>query len=427
MKPKVLVCVLAQTRSHETTWASFKRHVLDVLNADLALCVAKPIDYDINNPFWRFSTYQWTSPEYNDYGDAFDEALRSMNLKDTGWRKLLNVPDQWLGGIQGERAQPGSAAILIYFRWLLLKNIVEQQLHLRYDSFIITRSDFVWASDHPPVASDGAIWIPYGEGYGGYTDRHAIVPSRWVNTYLDLLSPVVHTPDALRESMRGQTSWNLERYIKFHLEQAVPRPQVKHFPFAMYSVRNKGGGTRWAAGTWNRRLGYFVKYPLELISAMSLNEALNDGGGWQSSSSVKETDAGYVLTGLLDCVSPGRNLKRRSQTCGAHVEFRHEFLSFQEKLEVDGSSVSALEVVPVPSLFSFLNNRDRAFMLRQGDLYVKITRSREFVYSRFSQPSSRLVVPRILRHIRLVLHLVFGGLFALTPPSRPRRKRTLNP
>ena len=38
---KVLVCILAQTRSYEVTWKNFKKNVLDELNADLALCVAE--------------------------------------------------------------------------------------------------------------------------------------------------------------------------------------------------------------------------------------------------------------------------------------------------------------------------------------------------------------------------------------------------
>ena len=42
---KTLVCIIAQTRSHEVTWDNFKKNVLDELHADLALCIGINKDY----------------------------------------------------------------------------------------------------------------------------------------------------------------------------------------------------------------------------------------------------------------------------------------------------------------------------------------------------------------------------------------------
>ena len=50
---RVLVCVLAQTRAYQFTWRNFKRHVLDELEADLAVCIGVDDHYDYANPFWQ--------------------------------------------------------------------------------------------------------------------------------------------------------------------------------------------------------------------------------------------------------------------------------------------------------------------------------------------------------------------------------------
>ena len=50
---KTLVCIIAQTRSHEVTWDKFEKNVLNELNADLALCIGVTGNYNFNNPFWK--------------------------------------------------------------------------------------------------------------------------------------------------------------------------------------------------------------------------------------------------------------------------------------------------------------------------------------------------------------------------------------
>ena len=74
---RVLVCLLASTRAHQLTFPSFKRQVLDELNADLALALLIDDKYDYSNPFWQHAKYRWTAPTYSDYGEAFDFAQRS--------------------------------------------------------------------------------------------------------------------------------------------------------------------------------------------------------------------------------------------------------------------------------------------------------------------------------------------------------------
>ena len=284
---RTLVCVIAETRAHKITWPSFKQNLLNELNADLALCISTPDGYDYENPFWQEAKYKWTVPEYDDWGQAFDLA-QSQIMQRCGieekmdWRKLLLIKDQWLGGIEGENKHPGSAAILIYFRWHLLAGLIDDGIINKYDRFIITRSDFLWESPHPPLVllDKSKIWVPDGEAYYGITDRHAVLSPEHLVPYLNLIELIVCWTDNLYKLMEGDSVWNLEQYIHFVLLNRGYGDSIKYFPYCMYSVREREGTTRWKKGTWSEELGYYIKYSSEYASALETKKALQGIGGW---------------------------------------------------------------------------------------------------------------------------------------------------
>ena len=157
---------------------------------------------------------------------------------------------------------PGSAGILIFFRWFLLKNLLDNNLIDKYDKFIITRSDFIYQLPHPKMdyMNENYMWIPNCEHYGGYTDRHVIL-SKNIEKYLNILNNFVLRSNEYIMKMKNK-EWNLEQLIKFNLEQN--NVIVKEFPYIMYSVRNINGTTRWYfGGNWNNELGYYIKYQTE--------------------------------------------------------------------------------------------------------------------------------------------------------------------
>lgn len=287
--PKTIVFVIAETRAHALTWNSFKSNLLDPLRADLGLCVSVPSDYDFLNPFWQHAKYKKCCPDFSDFGEAFSEA-QSLELADhpdaTGgnWRKLIGVRDQWLGGIKDIRPQPGSAGILIYFRWLLWTFIKEEGLLNKYDRFVITRSDFIWECPHPPLnlLHRSHIWIPDGEGYGGLTDRHAVLSAENIEAYLNIIKPVILNPEGLYAEMSGHKGWNLEQFIKFSLNRSGFSKKISYFPYVMYSVRELTGSSRWATGTWHDELGYFVKYEKEFESAQRYSKIITTSMDWHS-------------------------------------------------------------------------------------------------------------------------------------------------
>lgn len=321
---KTLVIVLSETRAHELTFDNFKKNVIDELDADLCLCIGVKPDYDYNNSFYNLAKYKFTYDEPDDFGDAFEEAYNTIsknkpkyecihnvnalygkiqnpqqssenindyenktvfdNFNDFNddeivneegiitykkplyWREFLKVKDQFLGGIKDDKEQhPGSAGILIFFRWFLLKSLIENDLINKYDRFVITRSDFIYQLPHPKVElmNENCIWIPDCEHYGGYTDRHVVLSKNNIESYLNIFNNFVLRSNEYFMKMKVRGNWNLEQLIKFHLEQNNVLHLVKEFPYVMYSVRNINGTTRWSQGNYSNELGYYIKYHSE--------------------------------------------------------------------------------------------------------------------------------------------------------------------
>jgi hypothetical protein len=171
-----------------------------------------------------------------------------------------------MGGIKDKKDQhPGSASILLFFRWFLLHNLIKTNLINSYDRFIITRSDYIYRLPHPnlDLLDKTNIWIPDGESYDGYTDRHVILSPSNIESYLNILNNMILKSNEYFYKMKNNSDWNLERLIKFNLTQNNVVHLVKPIPYIMYTVRAINGTTRWAAGTYNKDLGYCIKYNTE--------------------------------------------------------------------------------------------------------------------------------------------------------------------
>ena len=182
------------------------------------------------------------------------------------WREFLKIKDHLFGGVKDNyNEHPGSAGILIFFRWFLLKNLIDNDLINKYDRFIITRSDFIYQLPHPKLhlMHENYIWIPDCEYYGGYTDRHVILSKQNIESYLNIFNNMVIKSNEYFMKMKNKHDWNLEQLIKFHLKQNNVLHLVKELPYVMYSVRNINGTTRWSGGIYSNTLGYYIKYKSE--------------------------------------------------------------------------------------------------------------------------------------------------------------------
>ena len=215
---------------------------------------------DFPNDIWKNQVYGIK----NSYNNFINEKNVITYKKPLYWREFLKIQNQFLGGvIDSDNQHPGSAGILIFFRWFLLKNLIDNDLINKYDKFIITRSDFIYQLPHPKVEymNPNCVWIPDSEQYGGYTDRHVVLSKNNIEQYLNILNNIVLKSNEYFMKMKNYNEWNLERIIKFNLDQH--NISVKEFPYIMYSIRNINGSTRWSGGQYSNELGYYIKYQSE--------------------------------------------------------------------------------------------------------------------------------------------------------------------
>tara|TARA_Y100001958_G_C21240465_1_gene568002 strand:- start:609 stop:1754 length:1146 start_codon:yes stop_codon:yes gene_type:complete len=322
---KTLVCIIAQTRSHEVTWDKFEKNVLNELNADLALCIGVTGNYNFNNPFWKNAKYKWKVSDYGeDYTDAFNYAQKVIYNKSTrklpDWKILLEIKDFWLGGIKdytsGDKShldnfpkwkkdRVGSSSILLFYRWLLLKKLIENNLIKKYNRFIITRSDFLWPIKHPPLnqMDEKYIWIPDGESFGGITDRYALLNNSDVYEYLSVLNPILTEPKMLYNLMKNKNKWNLEKYLKLYFEKIKPKLKLKYFPYIMYTVfpnpketfefkEFDGLNLEWMKTIYSKDKvssihKLIVKKPSEYLSSIIYANVIKNNNSWKNMNVLK--------------------------------------------------------------------------------------------------------------------------------------------
>ena len=264
---KTLVIILGETRTHELTFNNFKENVINVLNADLCICIGIDIKYNYHNPFYKLAKYKFLYNEPYDYADAFDYAYNIIlteneNINPLNWREFLKIKNQFMGGIKdNDNEHPGSGAIQIFYRWFLLKNLIHHNLIDKYDRFVITRSDYIYQLPYPNVEkmNSNNIWIPNFEYWGGYTDKNAILSKTNIIPYLNILNMMVLKSNEYFYKMKNYNYWNIEQLIKFHLHENNVLHLVKEFPYIMYACRNHNGTTRWNVGIYNEKLGYYLK------------------------------------------------------------------------------------------------------------------------------------------------------------------------
>ena len=222
---------MGNLRGGEQAWQSLYKNVLDVNSGDLALIIGEEqkqyskheaagenssheLSYPYNSSLYKRAKYIWTFPEYEDWADAIDLIFINNTATSTDSSKSNSTnsskPHSWrsthlpyftkkrtglLGGVKGYY---GSGAIIFMIRWFLSQRLVEQSLHPnsddvtilnQYERFVLTRADHYYQCPHDYQTldlSNNTMWIPQGEAYGGYTDRHLIVSRDNILDALDI-------------------------------------------------------------------------------------------------------------------------------------------------------------------------------------------------------------------------------------------------
>jgi hypothetical protein len=235
--------------------------------------------YKINNDMFdddeiiittnNYSNDDWKNQIYGIKNSDNNNLIKEENIitlkKPLHWREFLKIKDQFLGGIKDINHQhPGSGAVQIFYRWFLLKNLIDNNLINEYDRFIVTRSDYMYKLPFPKVEKMNInnIWIPDEEHYHGYTDRCVILSKTNIISYLDILNNIILKSNEYFMNMKNKNDWNIEQLIKFHLEKNNLIHLVKEFPYIMYTCRLLTTPTRWTSTNpdYFDTLGNYVKY-----------------------------------------------------------------------------------------------------------------------------------------------------------------------
>ena len=116
----------------------------------------------------------------------------------------------------------------------------EKRTGVKYNWIVHTRLDFVWLRPHPPLSllQRDVVWIPIGEDWGGYNDRHAVMSRNGANVALrgwDFIvsGQVMQIDPQLRAgAIYDMQSINSETYLYSVLHWA--KLHVRRFPMVAY-------------------------------------------------------------------------------------------------------------------------------------------------------------------------------------------------
>lgn len=194
-------------------------------------------------PLFERASHVWETPEHDDWGQAVDMLAGSQH---TEWRhnaELYNATGLW-GGVEleGGFRPKGSGVIIFVLRMYLLRRISKL---VRYEQFIVTRSDHMYLCNHPSVARPlvwvppNAFYAPSGRSSGCRTDRHIVFPFHLATKVLSVLPWMISHPEthSLNPECVLGAFWN-HSGIKIHFMRRV-----------MYEVYRPGlDPTRWGNG-----------------------------------------------------------------------------------------------------------------------------------------------------------------------------------
>jgi hypothetical protein len=177
----------------------------------------------------------------------------------------------------------------LFFRRFLRECLEDHQLVDRYDWVVITRSDFLWPCPHPQVSllDPSHLYALDGEQYLGISDRHMVLPRRFVMPYLRVVDPVFSDPVGLRDRLTNRQralAWdylNPERFLASGMMDSGLWDALRYLPYVPYAVRLPGAHTRWKEGDFDHARGFFVKYPSEERRSQLACRSLTDQRAWE--------------------------------------------------------------------------------------------------------------------------------------------------
>jgi hypothetical protein len=273
-----LICFVGTLRSLDNTAESLNKHLIEALDADVAVCVSRVSSEDEHkiaalpqNKIIDCCIYEDANEGYEKLCDSISSA-RLGAMPSLPWRKALSINGNWLGGLRGI---PGSGMHLNYNYFKLNERLRSSTIQRNnYTHFIITRTDFQWLAPHPPLhlLSKKLAWIPEGEDYHGYNDRHIVCSAHNVHRYLNFFDTLISGEAYIYLS--PYKSLNHEYQLKLHLiHQGI---RVGRFKNLAYITGGADTQTNWSELKVKEIDGvtYYCKYPGEVDSSTANSKAL---------------------------------------------------------------------------------------------------------------------------------------------------------
>jgi len=275
---RTLICFIGTLRSLETTAESLNNNLIEPLDADIAVCVSRVSSQDeqilTRLPQERIvdcCIYEDANEGYEKLCDSISSA-RLRTMPPFPWRKTLGIDGNWQGGLKGI---PGSGMHLNYNYFKLNERLKSLNIQRKgYQRFIVTRTDFQWLAPHPPLQllHQNLAWIPEGEDYHGYNDRHVVCSARNINGYLNFFDALIS--GEAYTYLHPYKSLNHEYQLKLHLIHRGIR--VGRFKNLAYLTGSNATQTNWSGLKVKEidQVTYACKYPGEVDSSIANSKAL---------------------------------------------------------------------------------------------------------------------------------------------------------
>lgn len=280
-----LVCFFGTLRCLDITSKNLIDKLIKPLNADVMICVSKMNEHDEDGLryFQDCNLVDVCIYEDSNFGYEFlcTEYAKKLNQKDTSqWREYLAIKGNWLGGMKGRK---GSGMHLTYNYWKVLErlNSLKAQ-NINYERIVVTRTDLFWLIEHPPLEllNSKIVWIPTGQDYEGYNDRHAVCSKDNINNYLNLFEQMMNFTAKNYLASKRWLNHELYLYLHLHYNNIV----VGRFKNVAYLTAIKATKTRWAKPKTKFIKGeeYNYKYEQELLEAIKNSEQWYKEHSWHN-------------------------------------------------------------------------------------------------------------------------------------------------
>ncbi len=244
---KFLIIMSGNPRGGEITWKSMYKHLLYPTDSDLAICTGSK--WLNQQSFLKEAKYKWIIDEPDDWFDYYKNNFVG------NWKQYFELGKDT--GLYNSGSIHFALKDIVRKNHIDVLNNYENIIYTRFDQFYIDKQTFF---------DDESILIPTGEDYFGVCDRHALVPTKYIDKYLDICK-YINTPASL-ENVPKHLNCEVA-YLKY-LKYSNLFNFVKRYERSQFTTAIKNDPTNWRVAKYKIYFygGLKIKYPDEFINSV---------------------------------------------------------------------------------------------------------------------------------------------------------------